>query len=338
MADILKLVKEKDLIEYASAYNYQTAFKGSQLFPARKVEDIKFRYRQLVEGGNLPVMAKVHALDSEARIGERPDFQEFTLEQMFIKEKINLTERQATFLGNNASDALIKDFVYDDEGNMISRVLTRAEVMNMELLSTGKVTVNENNVKMEVDYHLPASNKIALGNWASPDYDIIGDLRRVKTVASSKGIVVVRAFTTSEVVGYMLANKGIQGYWANKSDVLTDKALMSWVEGQFGINFVLVDEIYKDSLASATVHKFFKENTITFVNTLGALGEGLYGVTPEERLLNDGKYEFREKMLVALTIWGTPDPAGVWTKGSALYVPVVKDINSMLIGTIAVGA
>lgn len=336
MADILNLVREKDLVEYSKAYNYQTAFKGSQLFPAVKVQDVKFRYKQLVEGGNIPVMAKVHSLDSEARIGDRPDFEEISIEQMLIKEKINLTERQATMLGANPSDSLLKEFVYDDAGNMISRVLTRAEVMNMELLSTGKVTVNENNVKMEVDYHLPASNKIALGNWSNPDYDIIGDLRNVKTVASGKGIVIVRAFTTSEVVGYMLANKGIQGYWANKSDVLTDKALLTWVEGQFGINFVVIDEVYKDSLKSSTVHKFFKANTITFVNTLGALGEGLYGVTPEERLLDDGKHEFSEKMLVALTIWKSTDPAGVWTKGSALYVPAIKDINSMLIGTIAV--
>ena len=335
MADILRLIKDNDRIDYAQAYAYQTSFKGSKLFPAKKVENIKVRVAQLVEGGALPVAAKVHSFDSEARIGDRPDFEIVSYEQMLIKEKINQSERVIEYLGHNASDNAVKDYVYNDFDNMMSRVLTRAEVANMELLSTGKVTVNENNVKFEVDYKLPANNKITLGNWASPSHDIIGDLNTVVDTASAKGVMLVRAFTTSDVVKYMLANEGIMAKWENKPSILSKTALLAWVKENFGIEFVLVDEVYKDSASASATRKFFKPNTITFVNTLGAIGEGLYGVTPEELELNDGKYEFREKMLVALTQWKGTDPVAVWTKATALYVPVVKDIGGMFIGTIA---
>jgi hypothetical protein len=334
MADILRLVSEQDRIDYAQAYAYQTSFKGAKLFPAKKVENLKVRIAQLVEGGNLPVMAKVHSLDSEARIGDRPDFEIVGYEQMLIKEKINQSERIIKYLGNKATDNDVKSFVYDDFNNMMSRVLTRTEVANMELLSTGKISVNENNVKFEVDYKLPANNKISLGSWASADHDIIGDLNTIMETASAKGVTLVRAFTTSEVVKYMLSNAGIMAKWENKPSILNKTALLAWVKENFGVEFILVDEVYKESANGVATHKFFKPNTITFVNTLGAIGEGLYGVTPEELELNDGKYEFRENMFVALTQWKSADPVAVWTKASALYVPVVKDINSMFIATI----
>ena len=335
MADILKLIKDGDRIDYAQSYNYATSFKGSKLFPAKKVENIKVRIAQLVEGGNLPVAAKVHAFDSEARIGDRPDFEIVSYEQMLIKEKINQSERIIKYLGHKATDNEVKSFVYDDFKNMMSRVLTRAEVANMELLSTGKVTVNENNVKFEVDYKLPANNRVSFGAWATPSHDIIGDLNTIVDTASAKGVTLVRAFTTSDVVKYMLANEGIMAKWENKPSILSKNALIGWVKENFGIEFVLVDEVYKDSATGSATHKFFKPNTITFVNTLGSIGEGIYGVTPEELELNDGKYEFREEMLVALTQWKDTDPVAVWTKASTLYVPVIKDIGSMFIGTIA---
>lgn len=334
MADILNLIREKDLVDYARAYDYQTVYKGQKLFTPRKVEDIKFRYMQLTEGGSLPVSARVHSFDAEARIGDRPNFEEVNVEQMLIKEKINMTERISKYLGNSASDNAVKSFVYNDANNMMSRVLTRAEVANMELLSTGKVTVNENNVKMEVDYKLPANNRITLGNWSDASFDIFGDIQRILDTAKSKGQTLVRAFANSSVIKYITANEGVKAYWEKKTDIMTDSAVITWLKQQFGFEIVPVDEVYKDSALGSATHKFFKDDTITFVNTLGAIGEGLYGVTPEELELNDGKYEFDEKMFVALTRWKNPDPVGVWTKASALYVPVVKDISGMFIGTI----
>ena len=334
MADILNLIKDSDRIAYAQSYAYQKTFMGQKLFPAKKVENLKVRVMQLLEGGNLPVMAKVHAFDAEARIGDRPSFEEFSVEQMFIKEKINQSERIIKYLGHNASDNEIKNFVYDDYNNMLSRVLTRAEVATMELLSTGKITVDENNVKLTVDYRLPANNKVNFSDWSNPDHDIIGDIKTLIATAKAKGIKFVRAITSAKVMGYITDNNAIMGYWDNKADIMTDEAVMRWLGSQFGIEFVLNDEVYKESANSTATHRFFKEDVITFVNTRSALGEGLYGVTPEELELNDGKYEFKEEMLVALTQWKSADPVAVWTKASALYVPVIKDINGMYIATI----
>lgn len=335
MADILNLIKEQDRIAYAQAYNYQKNFMGQKLFAPRKTENLKARVLQIMEGGNLPVMAKVHSFDAEARIGDRPNFEELNFEQLLIKEKINLTERQIKVLGHRATDKELKDFVYNDYDNMLSRVVTRTEVANMEFLSTGKITVNENNVKLTVDYRLPANNKVSFANWSDPTHDIIGDIRTLINTAKMKGKKLLRAITSSKILGYISNNKAVKAYWEMKTEIMTDEAVLRWLGGQFGINFVTNDEVYKESALGSTTHRFFNEDTITFVDTLGTIGEGLYGVTPEELELNNGKFEFREEMLVALTQWKTPDPVAVWTKATALYIPVPKDINGIYIATVS---
>lgn len=332
--DILNLIKNQDRVDYSSNYTYGRTYMGEKLFPSVKTDNLTVRVMQLLEGGDLPVAAVVHSFDSEAKIGDRPNFEITSLEKMFIKEKINQTERIIQFLGDRASDNEVKAFVYDDMGNMLSRVQTRAEVARMELLSTGKVTIKENNITKEIDYKLSVNNKVPF-TWSDPSADIIGDLRTLVATARSKGKILQRAITSAKVLGYIMNNTAIIKMWEKTIDVMTDVSVLRWLSSQFDIEFVLNDDVYKESATSNTTHRFFKEDVISFVSTRLALGESVYGVTPEERELKNSGATVTEKMLVALTQWKTPDPVAVWTKASALFVPVIKDINGLYIATIS---
>ena len=333
--DILNLIKDNDRIRYAESYAYPTSFMGQKLFPAVKTENLKVSAMRVVEGGTLPVMAMVHSLDSEARIAERTNFEEINFEQFLIKEKINQTERIIKYLGHKASDNEVKAFVYDDFNLVMSDVLTRIEVANMELLSTGKISIKENNVTKELDYRLPINNKISFANWSDPDHDIIGDIRTIKKNAKAMGVTLARAITSEKVLGYITSNNAVKSMWEKKTDIMTDEAVLTWLSQQFGIEFVTNDEVYKTGRLSGETKRFFKEDTISFLDTRGTLGQGFYGVTPEELELNDGKYSFNQKMMVALTQWKHPDPVAVWTKASALYVPVLKNVNGLFIATVS---
>lgn len=331
--DLLSLIKSEDLVSFASNYEYKKNFMGQKLFAPAKTSDLKLKIRQIMEGADMPVMARVHSLDSEAHIGDRPNFEELNLEKMFIKEKINQTERIAMFLNNNPSNDAVVNFVYDDLNNMMSRVITRTEVANMELLGTGKITVDENNVKYTVDYKHPDSQKITLSGWASADHDIIGDLKTITLNAKKNGVTLVRAITSATILGYMLNNNGIAKIWEAKSDVLTETRLTSWLKETFGIEFVTNDEYYKTSANATQTYRFFPENVITFLPTKTLLGQGLYGVTPEELKLKINA-EVSEKMNVALSMWDTQDPVATWTKASALYIPVPNNVKSWFIATV----
>lgn len=329
--DILTMIDKQELREFSENLAYQTNFMGDKLFTSEKTLNLKAAVRSAMEGATIPVMAQVHSLDSEARIGDRPNFTELEFEKLFIKEKINTTERISLFKADGASNSAIKRFIFDDIANMVSRVLTRNEVMRMELLSTGKITIKENNVNTTVDYKVPATNFVSLGNWSNADYDILADLKKVQKVMKAKGYSAVRALTTSGVIEMMSANNGIKAYWANVNVPMTESNMLAWINDNFKIEFVANDEVYKTKLSNTKVEPFFKANTIAFLPTKGILGKGLFGVTPEELELG----EVSQRMKVAVTQWKTPDPVAVWTKASELYLPVLNDPNGLFIGTIA---
>ena len=159
--DVLSLIKPQELAEFTESYSYNRNYMGQKLFTPVKTENPKISYEQLVEGGELPVMAQVHALDTEARIGERPNFQKVELEKLLIKEKLAVSERVAYFLRNGGNQDGVVRYIFNDAANLLSRVITRTEVANMELLSTGKITVEEYHAAL-LDFQNDTSGRIRL--------------------------------------------------------------------------------------------------------------------------------------------------------------------------------
>jgi len=328
--DILNLIKPKDLVDFLDNYDYKTDFMGERLFPSTKTEDIKLAIKMLQDGGTIPVMAQVHAYDSEARIGDRFNSKEIELTKLFIKEKINQTERIAEYLGTDAGENKIVKFIYDDLANMVSRNLTKAEVMRMQVMSDGQIVINENDISTTISYGLNDANKIMLSDWSVAAHDIIADLNGIKKTASKLGFSVVNALTSSKVLGYIMNNTAIKAIFAGSNILITESTLIQWISANFRINIELNDATYKESANSTTQHRFFDEDKITFFGD-GTLGKGFYGITPEERELSaTAGIEFSESMFVAGLVWKTSDPVATWTKASSLFVPAPKNINQML--------
>ena len=209
MAEYIGQLTTSQLVEISSDFDYMRAtenFIGLKLFPLTKTENLKLAMANLMEGADIPVMAFVHALDTEARIGDRPTYETIKVELLLIKEKLNQGEalrKKMQDLGLSQNEREILRAVYADAANLISRVLTRMEVMACELLSTGKITINENNVNAEIDFKLPESHKTAFSGWSDPDHDIIGDLVAYKIAAKNK---IKRALIGEENLGYMRKN------------------------------------------------------------------------------------------------------------------------------------
>lgn len=90
------------------------------------------------------------------------------------------------YLKTGVSEQALVSYVFDDMGRLADNVKTRTEVAKMEALSTGKLTVKENNLDFTIDYGVPKENRMSV-DWSSPEADILGDIRsmlilRKKTV------------------------------------------------------------------------------------------------------------------------------------------------------------
>lgn len=146
MADILTLISDAERLDFSQNLSVaRPAYLGDRLFPDQKTENLKAEYMRLANGATLPVMATVHAFDTEAEIGSRPTFDKMEVEKLLIKRKINQTERVRllTESGVYGDEAIVR-YVFDDMRLMADAVKVRTEVAKMDVLATGKMNINEN--------------------------------------------------------------------------------------------------------------------------------------------------------------------------------------------------
>lgn len=331
--DVLHLVENKDLLEYTENLAYKTNFVADKYFPRQKSRTLKAMISQLVENGEVPLMAQFHSLDAEARIGDRTNYKELQFEKLPIKEKLNVTERILEAFGPGVSDNVkteILRFIFDDANNLVSRVLTREAAANAEVLATGKLVIKENGIDTVIDYNVPSSNKVTFTAWSDTTHDIVADLDRIAEEAKKYGFRITKAICNSSVISLIAKNEALRETLSRAGILPTNNRVVGVLQDAIGYAFEVNDDVYKTSI-KGELKKMHPDNTITFITTEDAkVGVGALGYTPEEL----AGINASEKSLVTLTTYNTDDPVALWTKASALYVPILRNPNGIFIATI----
>lgn len=338
-ADILTLISDADRLDFSQNLAIaRPAYLGDRLFPDRKTENLKAEYLRLANGATLPVMASVHAFDTEAEIGSRPTFDKMEVEKLLIKRKINQGERMRLLkeTGVNSDDAIVR-YVFDDMRMMADAVKVRTEVAKMEVLSSGKMEVDENRLKMSVDYGVPAKN-LAFELDLSAEADAIGQIQEIADYAADMGYTLTEMVTSNKVVRKLATNKGIQtmiyGSIGQGTYVPNDR-LQGLFSQLFGIGTITTDDLrYKTQKAdgSELTHRFYPADKISFLG-IPQMGIGLWGVSPEEA--EYGQYGAKSAdQYVTITQWATQDPTTVWTKATGLFIPVLPDPNALFVAVV----
>ena len=325
--DYLKNLKGEALVSISADFDYLSAtanFVGLKLMPMVKTENMKVAMYNLLAGQDIPVIALVHALDSEARIADRPDYEEIKAELFLIKAKLNQGEelrKKIKDMGMSTEERAIVNAIYDDIANLISRVLTGFERRACELLSTGKIVIDENGAKKTVNFHLSANNSIAVSGWATPSHDILADIVAVRKASGNK---IVRAIVSGKVMGYIMANEKLNAFATNANEYVTAK---NFLLNKFGVEFIVDDRTYKTDYVGGKEYRFFDEDTIIWLTTRGVIGKTFMTSTPtEDANETDAKYGF-----VAVDAWMEDhDPHITWSMAEGIGLPVIADINNTL--------
>ena len=328
--DYLKNLKGEQLVAISNDFDYLSAtadFVGLKLMPMVKTENMKVAMYNLLAGQDIPVIALVHALDSEARVADRPDYEEIKAELFLIKAKLNQGEelrKKIKDMGMSTEERTILNAIYDDIANLISRVLTGFERRACELLSTGKIVIDENGAKKTVNYHLSAKNSIPVSGWATPTHDIMADIVAVKKASGNK---IVRAIVSGKIMGYIMANEKLNAFATNANEYVTEDFAKNFLLNKFGVEFIVDDRTYKTDYVGGKEYRFFEEDTISWLTTRGVIGKTFMTSTPtEDANETDAKYRF-----VAVDAWMEDhDPHITWTMAEGIGLPVIADINNTL--------
>lgn len=321
------------------------------LFGDVKTDNITAKWETIATEYQIPVMAQFHGFDTEAMTTFRVPVENRYVEKGLIKVKINQSERMRTLLRAGVQNDQMYDYIINDGVRLADQVITRTKVAKNELLATGQVTINENNLSLTVDYGVPAAQteyEIDL----SADADILSQIQTIVDAALASGVVLTGMITSKKNINKMRQNAKLQTVVNGNigaGAMIRRTALEAYFEEEFGINQIITnDQTYGASgaidmstgLPSITTARYYPDNKITFfgANNGGKLGTGLWGDPPEvddfeARVNASGRSPY-----VYITQWMEKDPHVLWTKASGLFIPVLYNPYSIYIATVDDGA
>lgn len=339
MPRIKEVFNTKELINY---YKARTVIPmlGESLFPERKIQDIEFD--MILGNGGLPVTAQVHALDTQTQLASREAIEKGVASLALIKRQIKITEKELIKIQNPRTDAelaFVLSQLYNDSEKMVEAIKVRVEAMRMEALSTGKIKIEENNIKVTIDYGVPTTNKKSY-NWSNTSTSTpLVDLEELATaVETSSGSRPSRMLTSRKIQTALCNNVSIRKalYGANYEKVATLADLNALFIQLELPTMVTYEGKYKvEGAKGYTTNRYFPENIISMFGD-STLGETIYGLTAEEvKLIGDGKME--DASMVGNIFVGTYtsiDPVGEFTKAAATALPSFPHAEELGIGTI----
>lgn len=317
------------------------------LFGDQKTDNIVATWQSMAAMYQIPAMAQFHAFDVEARTTVRTPVDTHNIEKGLIKVKINQSERMRALTRSGVQNDAMFEYVMNDVFNLGEQVITRTKVAKNELLATGKVTIKENNLDLTVDYGVP-STQTNYPMDLSKTADIQAQIQTIVDAATDLGVTITGMVTARKNLTKMRNNTGLQTAINGNigaGTLLRQNALEAFLSEEFGINRVITQDLTyaaerKLDAAGAivqTTKRYFPDDKITFFGTVGGipLGVGLWGDAPEVDVARfmqvtgsaAGPY-------IAISQWTEHDPAVLWTKASALFMPVLYNPNSLFIATV----
>lgn len=318
------------------------------LFGDQKTDNIVAQWQTIATQYQIPEMAQFHGFDTEAQTAFRVPIDTHNIEKGLIKVKMNQSERMRTLLRSGVRNDQMYDYILNDGINLADRVVTRTKVAKNELMATGKITIKENNLDLTVDYGVPAAQTQFTIDIATTS-DLSAQIQDIIDAATAQGVIITGMMTSKKVITKMRANAGLQRNINGNVGVgalVRSQALKDYLSEEFGINTIITNDLtYRvpaglgsNGRPVVTTKRYFPQDKITFfaTNPNGRMGIGLWGDPPEVDIEKFGTTVGTESSVspyVYVSQYSEKDPAVIWTKASALFIPVLYNPNSLFIAT-----
>ena len=296
----------------------------------------------------VPMMAQFHGFDTEAQQTFRVPVDTHNIEKGLIKVKINQSERMRALMRAGVQNDDLYDYVLNDGIRLADQVITRTKVAKNELLATGKVTIKENNLDLVIDYGVPAGQlgyTIDVGTGADTGADEA--LENIIQASITAGMPITGMVTSRQVLNALRKNAIIQRAINGNNMVgqlVSNADLKTYLSEEYGINEVIVNDLTYGTAGTevngrphVTAQRYFPATKIAFfaANPNGKLGDGLWGDPPEADVAQFMDVNASgESPYVYISQWSEKDPAVLWTKASALFIPVLYNPNSLYVANV----
>lgn len=304
----------------------QNQFTLSAFLPSTPVDDLQYRFNR--GGVGLAEAATYRAYDAEASIGKRPGTTRVTGDLPPVSRKIRLGEYDR--LRQRKADESIRGGLFDDTINMVTAVAARVELARGSALALAQVSLAEDGVIATVDFGRRAAHSgvapAALWSNAATATPIADIIAWVATYRKNNGGRTPGAFLTSQtVLSNILRSQEVRGLAA--ANGVTPSIISPLVLNTILQAYSLPPIVLNDAqiAVNGVSTRVIPENNFLMLPALGdtQMGGTFWGTTAES-LEEDYDLAGNEPGIVA-GAYHTFDPVAVWTKASAIALPVLAN-------------
>lgn len=312
----------------------------------QRTNNIMASWQSIAAEYQIPVMANFHGFDTESNKTFRVPVDTHNIEKGLIKVKINQSERIRELTRSGVRNDEISDYVLNDGIRLADQVVTRSKVAKAEMLATGKVTIKENNLDLTVDYGVPtAQTELTLN--LSAGQDVPGQIQTIVDNAAAAGVILTGFIASRSTLTKMRQHESVQKAINGSNAVgaiVSRTAFDAWIADEYGLNTIVTNDLtygidggVEEGRPSITTKRYYPTDKVTFfaANPGGQIGTGLWGDPPEVDF--SGFYPVNasgESPFVYVSQKYEWDPAVLWTKASALFIPLLYNPNSLWIATV----
>ena len=347
--NVLGIVSDEDLLT--------TGFQVTRpndpidgLFDDESTENLVARWNYIANEYQIPQMAQFHAFDTKTQKSLRAPIDERNVEKGLIKSKRNTSELLYELTKNGVrTEAELYDYVMNDINALTDEVVTRTKVAKNELLATGKVTIKENDLDLTVDYGVPAAHtSLTLDFGVGAAKPLPDQIQDIVDMAADTGVELNGIVCARSVLSKMRQNtevqKAINGT-SMEGVIVSNNDIRAFLDAEYGIGNIVTNDLSysvpwtmgSNGRPTVTKKRYFPKDRISFYGTGNSmrLGTGLWGVPPEEQVARfEQVAPSGQNPYVYVMQYAEKDPAVLWTKASALFMPVLFNPDSLYIATV----
>jgi hypothetical protein len=322
-------------------YNFNQ-FTLSRYLPNRTIQDIDYRVDR--GGAGLADMGSFRTYDAESKVADRLSLSRIMGELPPISLKTRLSE-YARLREKNVVDQQVVDAILNDARKLTRDTAARIEKARGDTLVTGTTPFAEFGAGFTVDWGRRGSHTVTAGTlWSNPSADIVSDLEAWCLVyETTNGVQPGSVLVSRQTLAYMMRNASVRNL------VFPASSTQPTVVGLDRLNeaimaFGLPDiEVYRSQVnVAGSATQVIPTNKLLLLPEEVApddyegtqLGMTLWGQTLEAQEPGYGIEEADQPGIVA-GAYKTQDPVAIWTKASAIGMPVLANPDLSFCATVA---
>lgn len=338
---IYSLVTAPEIASYWTTKNQeQPPYLGEELFPSDKQLGTDIEW--FVGQDGAPVALQPSAFGARAIPRGREEFGKvaqslaFFKESLYIDEKIRQELLKVMQTGNQLYIDAMLNRIFNDQAKLVDAASVRREIMRMELLTTGKLSIEGNGQYDSLEYGFD-ENHIGYANVGWNDYENSDPYTDIQTgierIQLDTGVTPTRAITTLKEFNKIVANKRLNrtiSVFGGGDVIISKQKVLDYFQSELGIEIVLYDKLYKGN--DGEMKKFIPEDKFVLLPPM-PLGKTWFGTTPEEAdlMASDIANVSIVDTGVAVTTTKEADPVTVETKVSMLSLPSFENSDKVYI-------